>query len=197
MKICIILDGVLIDKRQFQYRYGLEFFNNKLRFQNEYSYQFKNMFNCSNEEEVKFWNKYLTEYYLNAKPEAGARKCINSLKNDNEIYIIVDRNYLTKKCVKGYIYKLLLKFWFQRNNIQYDGIIYCDKNNLDEKIKICEENKFDLVIEHLIPDIIQLSKTCNVFVYDRPYNQGLSSVDRVYSFYEILNKVEKRGKVKK
>lgn len=198
MKICITLDGVLINKNLFQQRYGKDFFGNDLSFFNEYACEFKNMFNCNEEIEEKFWKNYRTKYYLSAKPEENSATCINTLREKgHEIYFIIDRKYLKEKNIKGDIYRFLLKLWFKNNNIKYDKIIYCEKDNIDEKVKICKENGINLFIDHLKYDTIVLSEYCDVLLYNRNYNCMFLFNNRIYNFYDILDKVNQKGNVKK
>ena len=198
MKIGINLDGVLINKTAFQYKYGLEYFNNNLRYVNECAYSFRRMFNCSEEEENDFWNRYRFNYYTKTKPEDYSLECLKKLReNGHQILLIASREYLNNKNIRGSLYRYLLNNWLRHNNIPYDGIIYCDNEYIfEEEMKVCAENEIDLLLEDSISSSIVISNICEVLLFNRPYNIGLSCVTRVNNFNEVLDIIEKKGKEK-
>lgn len=198
MKIGINLDGVLIDKRSFQYKYGLKYFGKHLGDINEFAYSFCDMFNCTKEEENDFWNKYYIKYYLHSKIETDILECLKTLQEKGyEIFIFTSKNILIEDSIKGSFYRYLLNIWLKYNNVSYDNLVYCNENNfLEQKLKSCMENKIDYMIEDFIPNSIVLSKICNVILYDRPYNIGYSYLTRINNFNEILNLIEKKEKEK-
>ena len=167
MKIIINIDGVLIDKTSFQYQNGLKYFKNNLMFVNEHAYLFRDMFNCSKEENEDFWKKNRLKYYLFAKPEEGATEYLHKLKEEGHtIYL------------------------------PYDFICYCNESNhVEEKLKLVHKEKIDLIFEDSISDAIILSKISHVIMYNRPYNFGFTSVKRINNFKElkkIKNKVKEK-----
>lgn len=197
MKIIINIDGVLIDKTSFQYQNGLKYFKNNLMFVNEHAYLFRDMFNCSKEENEDFWKKNRLKYYLFAKPEEGATEYLHKLKEEGHtIYLLASRKYLTDDTLKGDMYRKLLSNWLKRNNIPYDFICYCNESNhVEEKLKLVHKEKIDLIFEDSISDAINLSKISHVIMYNRPYNFGFTSVKRINNFKElkkIKNKVKEK-----
>lgn len=198
LKIGINIDGILVNKNDFQYKQGMKFFQNKPSFVNEAAYHFRDMFNCSKEEQEKFWKKNLLKYYIHSVPEVGASEFTKRLKeNDYTIYLIANRRKVTEKSVFGDILRLVLNYWLKSNNIFYDEIIYCNHNNsLDDKYDACKRLDLDYVIDDKISDIVTLSEISKVLVYNREYNIGLAKYDRFYNFDEIANFLLKNNKRK-
>lgn len=194
MKIAFNVDGVLIDKNKFQYKYGIEYFRRNPGFVNESSYQFRDMFHCGMKEQDDFWKKNMGKYYLKNNNEVGSDIIIKKLKDEgHEIYIIANGKYINAKGVKGDIYRLLLKHWLNSHDIPYNSILYCE--TIEEKEKVCKDLGIDAIVEDQIHDAIVLSENSNVLMYERPYNIGFMNIDRVNNFYDVYDYLN--GKTKK
>lgn len=198
MKIAINVDGVLLNKADFQYKYGQEFFKDKLFFRNEAACHFRDMFNCSREEQDMFWKKYALKYYTKVKPEEGASEFTRRLKEDmHDIYLMVSRKNILDCNMKGYFYRLLLNRWLSNNDIFYDGIVYCDyENSVYDKYNACKNIGFDYIVDDKISDILCLSYVSNVLIFNRQYNIGLVKYDRFYNFDDMYHFLEMKGKKK-
>ena len=192
MRIGIDIDGVLQNISEFILDYGSKYcYDNGIKFEihpNEYD-ESKSL-GISNDEAEKFWNKYLVEYVTNYKPRKFAREVIDILKEKNEIYIITSRNeYGLPKEEYGHMQELT-KSWFEKNKIYYDKLIFSPEN----KVNICLNNNIDIMIEDWDKNIKELSDAgINVVCFDNPYNKNNvnENIPRIFSWYDLLNKLEK------
>ena len=199
MNIGIDVDGVLTDLSGFILENGNKFFKGKRSVINENTYKLMDMFDCSKEEEDKFWFKYVYKYCLKAKCEKDASDVIKKLrKNGHKIYIITSRLYTKEQSIKGELFRKMLEYWLKKNNIEYDKIIYCnDDKVVNDKYYVCKKLNINIMIEDSIDNAVAISKTCRVMLRNRPYNFGYNQVTRVSGFKDIYYKIEERGKCKK
>ena len=85
------------------------------------------------------------------------------------------------------IYPILCQKVFEKNNIEYDKIIFTKP----PKVKEIIENKIDIMIEDSPTTINELIKIVKVLYYDARYNRNIESenIVRVYSWYDIYIKI--------
>ena len=142
----------------------------------------------SYDEAEKFWNKYLPYYSIEYKPREFVPEVINKLKENNEIYIITARNEdgLPPEYY-GHMQELV-KEWLKKYNINYDKLIFTKGS----KLPYCLENNIDIMIEDSPFNLIDISSKIQVMCFDNPYNKKIEgeNITRVYSWYDILNKVK-------
>lgn len=190
MRIGIDIDGVLTDiyramiddSSKFCYENNIDF-----EFSTE-EYDDYKLLGISKEDTIKFWNAYLVQYVINCPVRKYAQEVISRLKENNEIYIITARDeYGMPEDAYGKMQELT-KEWLNKNNIQYDRLIFTQ-----EKLKTCKENKIDIMIDDSPKNIWEVSKEIKTFCYDNPYNKEVngSNIVRIYSWYDILNRIEK------
>lgn len=193
-KLGFVVDGVLIDTSKFMLENGEKFLKDKVRFVNEGSSKFTEMFNCSKEVSDIFWKQYFRKYCLRTKPEKDAVDVLKQLKkNGNEIYIITSRVHIADKSFTGELYRAMLKHWLNKNSIPFDGIIYCDKdNNYDDEFEVCKKIEIDTIITDKISEAIALSETSDIIILNKPYNKGLhnTKIKRADSFKEVYSIIE-------
>ena len=196
MNIGIDIDGVLQNVGDFIFDYGSKYcFDKNINFNITGSeYNEKDIFGISSKEAEKFWKTYLVQYVTSYKPRDFAVEVIKKLKeNNNNIYIITARNeYGLPDDEEGNMQKLT-KEWIEKNKIYYDELIFTS----EDKRKVCKENKIDIMIEDSPTNVRELSEIIRVFCYDKPYNRGIegNNITRVYSWYDILNKIVNINKV--
>ena len=149
------------------------------------------MFLWGDEVAHQFWNKYREDLVVHLPAKIFAKEVINKLKQENnEIYIITARynndkwfSEKLKQDVEG-----VTKRWLKDNGIYYDMLLFGVKN----KGEICEKNQIDIMIEDDPKNLRDLNGKTKVMVFDYPYNRNkeFDKLTRVYSWYDIYNKIK-------
>lgn len=129
MNIGIDIDGVVVDQRKFLIDKGTAFFKKEPI--NTNTLDLQEMFNCTKEEEKKFWTRYLIEYATKGPIRDNASEVINKLKEKNKIYIITSRVFSTKDNVVGKLMRNAVINHLKKNGIYFDEIIFCDEDKMD------------------------------------------------------------------
>ena len=193
MRIGIDIDGVLLNMGQFIFDYGSKYcYDHNIDFSiKESEYDESKVLGISSAEAEKFWNEYLVKYVTEYSPRECAKQVIDILKENNEIYIITARNeYGLPPKEYGHMQELTNK-WLNANNINYDKLLFTS----EDKLSVCQENNIDVMIEDSPRNIKKLTKDddIHIFCYDNPYNKEVKgkNITRVYSWYDILNKIER------
>lgn len=194
MRIGIDIDGVLTDGGRFITEYGTKFC-----IENNYTYKIKQdeydgakALGISPEAEEKFWNKYLKLYVQEVSPRAFAAEIINKLKNEGyEIYLITARN---EWGLIGDDYGKMREYtaeWLKKNNIHYDKIVFTEGSKLPYAIG----NYIDIMIEDSPKNIKEISTKIPVLCYHCDYNANINckNVTRVYSWYDVYNRIKNRN----
>lgn len=191
MRIGIDLDGVITDIARFVADYGTKFcYENNIEFKlNAGEYDEAKALGISYEDAEKFWNKYLPYYAMKYNAREFAREVIAKLKETNEIYIITARNEdgLPPESY-GHMQEMVVN-WLKHQNIAYDKIIFTKGS----KLPYCLENNIDVMIEDSPRNILDISSKVPVLCFDNQYNEKMDgeNITRVYSWYDILKKLEK------
>ena len=191
MRIGIDLDGVITDIARFVADYGTKFcYENNIEFKlNAGEYDEAKALGISYEDAEKFWNKYLPYYAMKYNAREFAREVIAKLKETNEIYIITARNEdgLPPESY-GHMQEMVVN-WLKHQNIAYDKIIFTKGS----KLPYCLENNIDVMIEDSPRNILDISSKVPVLCFDNQYNEKMEgeNITRVYSWYDILKKLEK------
>lgn len=192
MRIGIDIDGVLVDLVKFVADYGSKFcYENKIQYTvKKDEYNEAEALGITNEQAEKFWNTYLTFYAQKYPARDFAAEVIKKLKQNHEIYIITARN--EEGLPKETYGKMqdMVKRWLLDNKIEYDKLIFTEEN----KLTTCIENKIDTMIDDAPHNVKEISTRIPVLCFDNPYNVSLegNNITRVYSWYDILNKIEKK-----
>jgi len=191
MRIGIDIDGVLMDIERFIVDYGTKFCaENNLPIEvNLGKYDKCKMLNLTEEQAVKFWNKYLVYYATKYQPRDFASEIVNKLKEEgHEIYIVTGRNYYGMP--KEYIGKMkeIVPEWLKNNNIPYDKIIYTEES----KLPYCVGNYVELMIEDWDKVVKEISTKIPVLCFDCKYNESVEgkNITRVYSWYDVYSKIK-------
>lgn len=193
MRIGIDIDGVIADLARFMMDYAAKFYydNHIHATMNKNEYDDCKALGLTMEETEKFWNTYL-EFYATKYPARDfVSDVINKLKENHEIYIITARNEYGLPPEKYGQMQSMVKQWLIDNKIEYDRIIFTEGS----KLPYCVENKIDVMIEDSPYNIPDIASRVPVLCFDNPYNQNIEgkNITRVYSWYDILSKIEERG----
>lgn len=192
MRIGIDIDGVLTNIETFILDYGTKFcIENNLNLDIEIGHYDENkVFHWTEEQTLKFWNEYLVYYATKYQPRDFAAEIIYKLKKaGHEIYIVTARNeYGLTEEYHGKMKEMVDK-WLNDNAIYYDKIIYTEGS----KLPYCIGNYIEIMIEDNPKQIEDISKKIPVFCFNNEYNKEVKgkNITRVYSWYEIYDKVKK------
>lgn len=190
MRIGIDIDGVLTDIEKFIYDYGVKYcIENNLEYSvREEEYDEDKMLEISSQNAEKFWNTYLKYYATKYQTREFASEVIKKLKQEgHEIYIVTARNeYGLAKEDYGRMKEFVSK-WLKDNNIEYDRIIYTEGS----KLPYCIGNYIELMIEDAPKNVKEISTKIPVLCFDNNYNKNIcgENIKRVYSWYDIYNKI--------
>lgn len=195
MRIGIDIDGVLTDIERFILDYGTKYcIENNLPINiNEGEYDECKAFNWTEEQAIKFWNEYIVYYATKYKAREFASEIINKLKQEgHEIYLVTARNdYGVPKEYIGRMREFVTQ-WLKDNNICYDKIIYTEGT----KLPYCVGNYIEIMVEDCPENIKDISMKLPVLCYDCQYNKNIEgeNITRVYSWYDVYNKIAKCNK---
>ena len=196
MNIGIDIDGVLLDLERFAIDYGTKFcieenLNLKINIQ---EYWEKLKFNWTEEQENKFWNKYIIKYFKQYPPREFASEIIKKLKKEgNKIYIITARNEEGLPPEEYGKSQEITKAWLNENNIEYDKLIFAPDS---EKLEQCLKNNVEIMIEDSPTNIKNISEKIPVIKYNCGYNENIlgKNIITTYSWYQIYDIINKKMK---
>ena len=165
MKIGIDIDGTITAIRDYIINNGKTYFKGIKP--NLKGYEVADIFGVGIKGENEFWNKLFFDYLQNAKVLPHAVKVINTLSQNNKIYILTSRVY--KEDYRDFmdeegLIKLTLDY-LKKNNINHDELIFTS-----DKLKTTKDLGLDLFIEDKKEVILSVSKICPVIVIDNEYN---------------------------
>ena len=83
-------------------------------------------------------------YTIFSKPRTDAVETLQSLSENHKLVNITARKYTTDNNAFGFFSRFLLRFWYLRNHIKFDKIVFCKD---EEKVAKCIENDIDIMIE--------------------------------------------------
>ena len=196
MNIGIDIDGVLLDLERFAIDYGTKFcieenLNLKINIQ---EYWEKLKFSWTEEQENKFWNKYIIKYFKQYQPREFASEIIKKLKKEgNKIYIITARNEEGLPQEEYGKSQEITKTWLNENNIEYDKLIFTPDS---EKLEQCLKNNVEIMIEDSPTNIKNISEKIPVIKYNCSYNENIlgKNIITTYSWYQIYDIINKKMK---
>ncbi|MBQ6494643.1 MAG: hypothetical protein IJI49_01425 [Bacilli bacterium] len=188
MRIGVDIDGVLNDIGQWHYSCGYKFCieNNIHRGFNPYKYMIEEQFFLTNEENNRFWKEYIFDLMVSIPSRPYASQVIKELRElGHEIVILTarDNRYLTNQYANTM--NFYVEQWLTKHGIEYDQIIAGTGNKKDK----CIKNNIDIMIEDKASNVEKISEHIPVLCFDAPYNLEVKkdNVERVYSWYQILN----------
>lgn len=194
MKIGIDIDGVLNSSHDFCIDYGTKFCSliHTYHLENADSMDTTDMFLWDEDTAHQFWNHYRYDLVCVLPAKKYAAEVIRKLKKEGaEIYIITARHNGDSWYPDNLQdVEMVTKKWLEENEICYDKIFF----NTKDKGACCLENGVDIMIEDEVNNIKKLMGNTDVFVYDCPYNRisEFSSLTRVYSWYDIYDKIHRK-----
>ncbi len=197
MNIGIDIDGVLtyMEEKMIVYGTKMSVEENWPIQINVNEYDETKMFNWSEEQVIKFWNRYIISYFKNSEPREFAGEVIEKLiQENNRIYFITARNgYGIPKEYLGKEQEITIE-WLKKHNIKYDKLIFASS---EEKLEQCIKNKVDVMIEDSPQNIQNISKKIKVIKFDCQYNKHVNgeNIITAYSWYHIYDIIKKLQKI--
>ena len=186
MRIGIDIDGTITNLHSEIIKYGMQY-NDKIKgngIKDDNAYRITEIFDWDANECLKF-KKYIQREILNSiKPRDDVCKCFAEIKSlGHEIYIITGR----KSNEMENTYQETLN-WLKSNNIIFDKLVI-EENN---KGIACIENEIDIFIDDSSK---HLKRVCDagieeVYIFDNVYNKIDNQYKRIYSFYELCDKIK-------
>lgn len=165
MKIGIDLDGVVFDSEK-DFRIYSELYdmielnqNSKL---NEKELAFQNRFNWSEEESMRFFNKYHKEIMEESNYMPGAKMILNKLKEEgHELIIITARGGYDKNVIS------LTEERLKKDNMNIFDKYYFD---IKDKAEVCKKEEIDVMIDDSIVNCKKTSesKIKTIYLKDAP-----------------------------
>lgn len=193
MNIGIDIDGVLTDDDQYildcTSKYCYE--NNLEGFTKPHEYEYEKL-NWNQEILEDYRNKYFYDYVDNEPARKFANEVIKKLQeNGHKIFIITGRYKSYNTTPDGENMRLRVKNWLDKNDIIYDKLIFTRAPKIEE----LKQNKIDLMIEDSPTTIPLINDIVEVFCFDTRYNRDLKldNVTRVFSWYDIYNKINQKN----
>lgn len=196
MNIGVDIDGVLLDLEKFALDYGTKFCveeNLEIKI-NVKEYYEAPKFNWTEEQENKFWNRYIIKYFAESKPRKFVTQIIKKLREErNKIYIITARNEEGLPKEEYGKSQEITKKWLKENNIEYDKLIFVTDA---EKLEQCIENDVEIMIEDSPTNIKNISTQIPVIKFNCGYNENISgkNIITAYSWYQIYDIINKKMK---
>lgn len=192
MRIGIDIDGVLTDVEKYQLDLGSKYFylkNNK-GIINGNAFDTTDIFKIGIEENNEFWNNIIYDYATKEPARKFASEIIKKLKEEgNSIYIITARsNNLSYVNMTKEEMQNIVRNWLKDNDIIYDELIFTP----EDKLRVCQENNVDIMIEDKPANIEEVSSKIPVICYNASYNQHCvnNNIIRCYSWYDIYWKIK-------
>lgn len=199
MKIGFDVDNVLVDQYNYQMKYGVPYFEKRgYHVQNENGFDIEDIFQCSHAEREKFWTKYIWRYCLKEPMTVDAATVSSQLrKKGHEIVIVTGRAHTTENGITGKLFRWMLLHWLKKNHFEYDEIFYCsEENSAEDKVRVCLEQKVDVMIDDKPDNLVALGRHINVICYSAPCNNSMNSLDqiRVDNMNQLLIKINSMQK---
>lgn len=191
MNFGLDIDGVLTDIESYQLTKGIPFFKKVFNKDvvNSEGKNIQQIFDCTKEEERKFWAKYLFRYAIGLMARDDASEYVKYLySKGHKIYIITARVFTTEKSFMGGLMRLIVKNWLWRHKIKYEEIIYC----VEDKTEAIKKYDIKYMVDDDPDNIEGLKSHTQMICMNAAYNRKVTdeSVVRCNNFKEIIEYIK-------
>lgn len=188
MKIGVDCDGVLTDMSAYIQDCGEKFFKRKPT--NYAGYSVKDVFECSEKENILFGLRYFSIYCKKWPPRAGAVETLNRLCGEgHKLYEITARMFITQRNPLGWYSRHMFQNWVKEYGFQFEDIYFCAEERAPEdKLSGCRKYDVDLMIDDKPEVALHLANHgIKVLLFDTLYNQNIEheNMIRVRSWEDI------------
>lgn len=191
MNFGLDIDGVLTDIESYQLSKGIPFFKEVFG-KDIVNYDGKNIqqiFDCTKEEERKFWTKYLFRYAIGQKARKNASEYTKYLYSKGyKIYIVTARVLTTKETFMGGLMRFIVRNWLWRNKIKYEEIIFCE----EDKTEAIQKYNIKYMVEDDPDNIEKLKEHTKMICMNAVYNKKVKdeAVIRCNDFQEVIDYIK-------
>jgi len=186
MVISIDIDGVLVDREEYQLRKGVEWaksHNLSADIIDSGAYNVHEIFGWSKEDFYEFWNVNLWDY-AKLKPMMGVRDVIKKLKDDGHKIIINTSRWMSERSDElGEKMRALIKLWFVENDIPYDELVFA----CGDKVSGIEKYSADIHIEDNPAEAKPIMNIIPVIIFNAKYNEQMKDVKRAKSWDDVYD----------
>jgi uncharacterized HAD superfamily protein len=194
MKIGFDLDDVLLDFNTALISYAQRVHNMRYKRENIISYDYRVVWKCSEEKAKKIiFGFYKSPEHKTAKPIQGARLGIETLKKNNELFVISSKpehlrqttmEWLNKHFPKMFVAVYLTNHFHGNGKKQTKGGL-CGKLGIETFVEDAPEHAKN-VAEIGIP----------VILFNTPWNQGVSDqqIKRAFNWRQIVSFLTEKNK---
>lgn len=193
MNLGFDVDGVMTDVESYVLEYGAKYSKeNNLSIEklNVEQYMTNDIFGWDEDKSEEFWTSILNDYAENERPRFFVSEVIHKLKEQgHKIHIITARESMTEEDKRDKRIEKVLINWLKKHDIYCDKLIFTGSS----KIEAIKSNNIDLMVDDMPKNIKEISKYCETIIFDANYNKNVNipNTKRVYSWYEILDYIEK------
>jgi len=196
------MDGVLVDLANYQFSKGIPFFSklksipaNKI-IKDEKAYDVEDVFGVSHAHRTLFWAKYIWGYCLTQPAREDASQITHKWHNEGrKVKIITSRVYVDLNNPWGELFRKMVYYWLDKNNIYYDEVVFCSEEYAAfDKYEVCKNNDVKLMIDDKIDNINMIARNNIVLAYDNPWNQELEETEiikRIHNFKQADDFIKK------
>lgn len=172
---------------------------------NSKGYGIKAVFNCSEEEQKKFWYKNMLPYALFVPFRKESVRIMKQLISEgDEPYIISSRAKANENNLIGKIQRGIVIFRFKIRGISYKKAIFCpyeEGQEVEAKVEACRENNIDIMIEDKKETAIAVEKRTKAksFLFASRNNDDMKNKDipRFVNFDDLYLGIRKHGEKEK
>ncbi len=155
------------------------------------AHDLKKKFSWDQEVRDDFWYRYAWEQMWVRPAQAYASEVIKKLKSEgHEIWITTGRSNHDAR-VQGMpedeTWEEVTRAWLKKNDVVYDRLCF----DVQDKGGFCRAENVELMIEDNMHFLVTFDEHTRVLIFDYPYNReiDLPNAVRVYSWYDIYNKI--------
>ena len=186
MVISVDIDGVLVDREEYQLKKGVEWaksHNLNADIVNPMAYNIHEIFGWSKDDFFEFWNVNLWDY-AKIKPMNGVKEVIKKLKSEGHKIIINTSRWLSERSDEvGARMRAFVEEWFKENDIPYDELIFA----CGDKISAIKKYGADVHIEDNPSEAEPIMNIVPVIIFNAKYNEQMKNVKRAKSWNDVYN----------
>lgn len=173
------IDGVCVDLNKYLLKKAVPFFKNEYGkfIVKKDTIDIKEMFDCTELEEVCFWKHHLNllTYSLFEKARYGLKDAMMKIKEEGDRNVICSaRAKCDESSFTGKIIRMAVNYWIKNNGLPVDDIYYVSyKNSAKEKLALCRKLNPIAVVEDEVENIRLISQEFPVIKYLNDYNKNI------------------------
>lgn len=208
IKISLDSDDTIFSTEGFIDSYGPDFFMKKFnkKISNEQGYNIQEMFDSTDKEQDKFWQRYFLTYLLCDEPIFNVKNTLEKLKQDDDLefeFHIVTSLYKADDPLIGKVIRFIYETGLKRFGIfpyieKIHYVPYSKDDNITANLKkdVFEEYDIDIVIEDKSETVLNLESQINTgeisaIVKATRNNQDfhIPDVKRLHTYNDVYSEI--------